>query len=130
MLKSRAKVRIVRRIVLSVLGVIVLPFLAIKFMKNREISHRNACINHLRQIEGAKDQHGLWGGITNGYKWKNDEQAFMTLVSTSVGYMKAYPLCPSSTTDTKNAAQAAADYDVNPIGINAVCAVDKTHVLQ
>ncbi len=109
-------------------AMIVLPLLVGKFMKDREIAQRNICINNLRQIEAAKDQLGLESGRDwTKWRWESDEQAFSMIVNRGTGYMKYFPLCPTSTTDTENAAQSAADYDVNPIGITAVCTVDKTH---
>lgn len=76
-------------------------------------------------MESAKRAYALEAGKTNGRHWESDEQALADLVQ----YFKAYPLCPCSTTDEQNAKEAAADYDVNPIGSNAACATVPTHRL-
>lgn len=112
--------------IIGLLAAIAIP----SFMRARTTSQMNACINNLRQIEAAKDQFALEQGRTNGWAWADDEAAFTALVDPTGGYIKAFPLCPASTTTVHDTTQSALDYNVNPMGSNAQCAiVGETHVL-
>ena len=100
------------------------------FMMARTSSQMNACINNLRQIEAAKDQYGLEKDLTNGANCTfdgavDDVAVFSNLVGGANGYIKHWPLCPSSTTDASNvssmAALSAYDYIPNCMGSNACC---------
>ena len=114
--------------IIGLLAAIAIP----SFMKARTSSQKNACINNLRQIESAKDQYSIEVGRTNGWAFTNDAAAFAALVGQASGYIKQNPACPASSSDCckGTATRADADYTVNPIGSNPLCAVDSaTHVL-
>ncbi|HEX7471387.1 MAG TPA: type II secretion system protein [Verrucomicrobiae bacterium] len=86
--------------IIGLLAAIAIP----NFVKARTTAQTNACINNLRQIDGAKEQWAL-------EKKKNDADACL---STDVApYIKgnAMPKCPASGT-----------YAVNAIGTNPTCA--------
>lgn len=112
--------------IIGLLAAIAIP----AFMRARTISQKSACVNNLRMIEYAKDQSAMDLGFTNGYaSWDgiagyaetDDEPAFSNLVEGVRGYMRIYPLCPTSTTEFNNASQSSADYNINPIGSNTTC---------
>jgi len=112
--------------IIGLLAAIAIP----SFMRARLTSQQNACINNLRQIEAAKDQCALETGLTNGatITWA----AIGPTNTAAGGYMKAWPNCPASTNSTAARSQAAtdADYEISPVGSNAVCAVVTAHVLR
>lgn len=111
------------------MAIFIIPFqLAIaipSFIKARTTSQQNACINNMRQIEAAKDMYALETGRTNGWAFTDAKEAFGALVSSSAGYMKAYPSCPASTsTEAKGTLErAVTDYDVNAMGTVPSCKV-------
>jgi prepilin-type N-terminal cleavage/methylation domain-containing protein len=85
--------------IIGLLAAIAIP----NFVKARTTAQTNACINNLRQIDGAKEQWAL-------EKKKNDADACL---STDVApYIKgnAMPKCPASGV-----------YAVNAIGNNPTC---------
>jgi len=88
----------------------------------------NACLNNLRQIAAGKRSYSLEYGKTQDWAWVNDEDAFKELVGS---YIKEFVLCPSSTTTVPSDAQSAADYKVNPIGVNPECQIHpETHKMK
>lgn len=67
-------------IIIGCMGVIALPVIGMMaaiaipaFVKARTSAQRNACINNLRQIDGAKDEYALEYGGTKGMTitWDN-----------------------------------------------------------
>ncbi len=91
------------------------------FMRARTTAQANACINNLRQIEAAKDQYALEAGLSNlaTVTWadigpNNNAEG---------GYLKQWPRCPASSDMESEPSQAAteSDYEINPVGVNAVC---------
>ncbi len=113
--------------VYATLGAIAIP----SFMRARETSQMNACINNLRQIEAAKDQYALEQGLTNGAT-----VTFANIGPTSSGssYLKAWLVCPVSahaSPITKTQSLTENDYNIGVIGQNARCRIvpDK-HALQ
>ena len=113
--------------IIGLLAAIAIP----SFMKARTSSQKNACINNLRQIESAKDQYSIEVGRTNLWAFASDAEAFSNLVGAATGYIKIAPACPaSSSTELKGTtARADADYTVNAIGSNPICAVSTDHRL-
>ena len=120
--------------IIGLLAAIAIP----SFMRARLTSQQNACINNLRQIEGAKDQYAMENGMTNNQVIDDsDTIAFSNLVSgtgAAGGYIKAYPACPASSNAaagvTRTADRSASDYTVGGIGSNPACRrVPATHVL-
>ncbi|MBI2441890.1 MAG: hypothetical protein HYV35_11035 [Lentisphaerae bacterium] len=114
--------------------IFIVPCIAVMLMAsvlairqcNTSNSHSMACIGNLRRIEAAKDQYALENGKSNGWAWATDEKAFYELVEGKEWYMKAYEVCPASSSIhiiPRSATQSAASYKVNPIGSNAVCKV-------
>ncbi len=97
--------------IIGLLAAIAIP----SFMRARTRSQQNACINNLRQIDGAKEQYGMEWGLTNlsAITW--------TQIVGADNYIKAYPLCPASTTVEGNAGNSASDYSINVLGSNALC---------
>lgn len=88
--------------IIGLLAAIAIP----SFVKARNTSRQNACINNLRQIDGAKEQLALEQNLTQGE----------TPVDTQVNeYIKGgdTPDCPSG-----------GDYTYNEIGTNPVCNID------
>ena len=76
--------------IIGLLAAIAIP----NFVKARQTAQKNACINNLRQIDGAKEQWAL--------EQKKDQGA--TLVASEVNaYIKGgAPTCPASGTYTYN----------------------------
>jgi prepilin-type N-terminal cleavage/methylation domain-containing protein len=91
--------------IIGLLAAIAIP----NFVRARQTAQKNACINNLRQIDGAKEQYAL----------ENNLGAAASVTSGNVAsYIKSgFPKCPSSGV-----------YSVNALGTNPSC--DQTdHVL-
>ena len=111
--------------IIGLLAAIAIP----SFMKARTTSQKNACINNLRQIESGKDQHAIeHGGVSGAAIATNVVDIWAALVGTNA-YIKAYPSCPAgSDANLKGTVnRATADYTVNVIGSNPVCAIVTDH---
>ena len=81
--------------IIGLLAAIAIP----NFVRARNTAQQNACINNLKQIDGAKQQWALENKKTDGD----------TMTSTDVQvYIKnnLYPHCPASGTYTLNAVNA------------------------
>jgi len=85
--------------IIGLLAAIAIP----NFAKARETANRNACVNNLRQIDGAKDLAAMENGLSDG----GNVDAF-------VGeYLKGgLPTCPVGRTP----------YALNPVGTPPACA--------
>jgi len=96
--------------IIGLLAAIAIP----NFVKARTTAQKNACINNLRQIDGAKEQWAL----------ENKKKTGDACASTDVQpYIKGqvFPTCPST-----------GDYVVNPIDTPPTCpnsAAPLLHVL-
>jgi prepilin-type N-terminal cleavage/methylation domain-containing protein len=88
--------------IIGLLAAIAIP----SFINARNTSRKNACINNLRQIDGAKEQWALANNKSSGDAVTND---FAALVGAN-GYIKATPVCASGGT-----------YTVGNIGANPTC---------
>ena len=87
--------------IIGLLAAIAIP----NFVKARTTAQKNACINNLRQIDGAKQQWALEA------KLDGSVDANASTNKTSVdAYLKAAPICPSSGT-----------YDYKTITANPTC---------
>ncbi len=90
--------------IIGLLAAIAIP----NFVKARETSRTNACVNNLRQIDGAKQQWAL--------ETKAAATATPTLANVTE-YLQKTPTCPSSGT-----------YTIGAISADASCSV-AAHVL-
>jgi hypothetical protein len=83
----------------AMLSAVALP----NFVRARETSQRNACINNLRQLEAAKNEWALENKRHNG-----DVPTQADLMP----YVKRWPICPAGGT-----------YTINPLGQTPECSV-------
>ncbi len=78
--------------IIGLLAAIAIP----NFMKARETAQKNACINNLRQIDGAKQQWALENGkVTSDTPASTDLQGYMGRGATG-----SFPSCPAGGTYT------------------------------
>lgn len=85
--------------IIGLLAAIAIP----SFVRARTTSQTNACINNLRQIDGAKDQYAIENGANTG------DAVAQADVET---YLKKFPECPASGT-----------YTINVVGTDPACDV-------
>ncbi len=85
--------------IIGLLAAIAIP----SFVRARATSQKNACINNLRQLDGAEDQWAIESGATTGDT---------CLSGNLTPYLKKYPLCP-----------AAGVYTINTVGTDPVCSL-------
>ena len=93
--------------IIGLLAAIAIP----NFVKARETSRTNACINNLRQIDGAKQQWALES------KALPSASPAMAVIAGPGLYIAKTPTCPASGV-----------YTVNAIDTDAVCNI-ATHIL-
>lgn len=74
--------------IIGLLAAIAIP----NFVKARETSRKNACINNLRQIDGAKQQWAL--------ETKSTEAPVAANLYGSTNYITVAPTCPAGGTYT------------------------------
>ena len=93
-------------IVVAIIGLLA-AIASPNFVKARETAQKNACINNLRQIDGAKEQWAL----------ENKKNTGSAVVSASInGYIKnGAPSCPAN-----------GSYQYNAIGTNPSCSLSAT----
>ncbi len=94
--------------IIGLLAAIAIP----SFINARNTSRKNACINNLRQIDGAKEQWALANNAATG-----NTTVDMTALVGAAGYIKASPACA-----------AGGAYTVGAVGANPQCDVTD-HVL-
>jgi prepilin-type N-terminal cleavage/methylation domain-containing protein len=85
------------------------------WVRARTNSQTNACVNNLRQIEGAKQQWGL--------ETKQSPSSVPTYTELS-SYLKHAVSCPSSSDTT-----FAASYEMNPLSSPVACKVVPAHIM-
>jgi len=97
--------------IIGLLAAIAIP----NFVRARTTSQQNACINHLRQIDGAIQQWAL----------ENKKDTAATVAYSDVsGYLKNAVICPSGGTTF------ADSYAVSDVASKPTCKkVTSTHVL-
>ncbi len=95
--------------IIGLLAAIAIP----SFMKARENSRKNACINNLRQIEGAKEQ---WA-MENNQPGDADCDA-AAAKNAVIGYIKKTPVCPAGGT-----------YTYGPVNNEPECDYSNAHAL-
>jgi len=84
--------------IIGLLAAIAIP----NFVKARETAQKNACVNNLRQVDGAKDQAALEAGLGTGANVD-------ALIS---GYIKGgTPVCPVGDTA----------YTIGNVGTDPAC---------
>ena len=99
--------------IIGLLAAIAIP----NFVRARTTSQMNACINNLRQIDGAKQQ---WALETK--QATNATPAFSDIS----GYLKSAVLCPSGGAS----ATFATSYTINVVSTKPACKIlAGTHVL-
>ena len=100
--------------IIGLLAAIAIP----SFLKARQESQKNACINNLRQVDGAKEQWAL----------NENQPATDTPVAADLDvYIKggtADTICPAD-----NAQSFATSYTINALGTDPACQIDATHTL-
>jgi prepilin-type N-terminal cleavage/methylation domain-containing protein len=69
--------------IIGLLAAIAIP----SFVRARATSQKNACINNLRQIDGAKDQYAIENGQATAAACTSDNCS---------PYLKKWPVCPGS----------------------------------
>ena len=87
--------------IIGLLAAIAIP----NFVKARTTAQKNACINNLRQIDGAKEQWALEKKVSEG------ANVVQTEVEEYIKNQKT-PICPAGGT-----------YTFNAVGINPLCGV-------
>jgi len=85
--------------IIGLLAAIAIP----SFVRARETSQKNACINNLRQIDGAKDQWAIEHNKTTGASVNKTD---------ITPYLKKWPTCPASGT-----------YTIGGVGTDPTCDV-------
>ena len=97
--------------IIGLLAAIAIP----NFIKARTTSQMNACINNLRQVDGAIQQWAL----------ENKKDSASTVAFTDIsGYLKNSVICPSGGTTFANS------YTISDVTTKPVCKkVATTHVL-
>jgi prepilin-type N-terminal cleavage/methylation domain-containing protein len=86
--------------IIGLLAAIAIP----NFVRARSVSQMNACVNNLRQIDGAKQQALLEKGDTAG----------LTAVDLAPAYIRTFPSCPTTKT--------AAAYTIGAKDVTPICA--------
>ena len=97
--------------IIGLLAAIAIP----NFVRARTTSQKNACINNLRQIDGAVQQWAL----------ENKKDALATVAYSDIkDYLKNSVMCPSAGTDF------GGSYTISTVAVKPVCQkVAGTHVL-
>ena len=91
----------------TILGIIgfVLAIGVPALIRNRELAQKQACIENLKQIDGAKERYAASEGLTNG-----DGVPAIIIGSE---YIRSMPECPSG-----------GSYTFNRIGEDPICSFD------
>ena len=91
--------------IIGLLAAIAVP----SFVRARQTSQTNACINNLRQLDGAKDQWAIEVGVASG-------TPTMAVLVGSDNFVKKTPICP-----------VQGDYTIGALGADPLCtAQDET----
>jgi prepilin-type N-terminal cleavage/methylation domain-containing protein len=99
--------------IIGLLAAIAIP----NFVRARTTSQTNACINNLRQIDGAKQQWALeFGAATNSRPGIAELQPYL-----GRGVGGSLPTCPMDAQDT-----FSTSYRVGNVSIVPVCRIDPT----
>jgi len=90
--------------IIGLLAAIAIP----NFVKARTTAQKNACINNLRQIDGATEQYLLEQGTTS--------YPALTALWGPGNFIKAQPKCPASGTYTMGTSTANPTCSLSGIG--------------
>lgn len=96
-------------VVVLIIG-ILLAIAVPSFIKARDTSRRNSCLENLKQIDAAKEQWAMDNRKPSGAPVKMDDIAGTYMKGPATG-----PLCPSAGT-----------YVVNPVGTAPACSLGPT----
>ena len=100
--------------IIGLLAAIAIP----NFVRARTTSQMNACINNLRQIDGAKQQWAL--------ETKQQSTA-LPVVTDITPYLKSAVLCPAG---GSTATSIATSYNINNLDTKPTCIiVPGTHIM-
>ena len=106
-MKSHAFTLVEIMIVVAIIGmlaVMAMPF----YLRARETSQMQACVNNLRQIDGAKDRYAIESKLAAG--------AACDLPAIVPYFMKKTSTCPAS-----------GSYTINPIATDPTCSLGGEH---
>ncbi len=104
--------------IIGLLAAIAIP----NFVRARTSSQTNACINNLRQIDGACEQWALENKLQTGGTAPTATQV--------KAYLKSWVTCPSAGGAVADATSMAASYTLNVVGTAPACRiVAATHVM-
>lgn len=92
--------------IIGLLAAIAIP----NFVRARETAQANACVNNLRQIDGAKQQWALEEGKSSD---ATPDQTNLLV------YLKAWPKCPANGT-----------YTIGKVSENPTCNIGGKHTLS
>jgi len=102
-------------IVVAIIGLLA-AIAILSFMKARQQSQQNACINNLRQIDAAKEQTAL------ERRWTNGQAIDMTCADSTKSNVNVYIKGLAGTTNSPNC-PAGGNYTYNAVGSNPTCVV-------
>jgi len=90
-------------LIIGLLAMIAVP----SFVKSRENSRKNACINNLRQIDTAKEQWAMEARLSDGSACADEQSEVVALIKGGA------PNCPGG-----------GSYTYGPIGTQPGCSID------
>jgi len=103
--------------IIGLLAAIAIP----NFVRARTQAQQNACINNLRQIDGAKQQWAL-----ENKKASSDTPSAANLQPyMGRGAAGTLPSCPSDTSSN-----FTNSYTINTIAVNPSCQINTNHILN
>jgi prepilin-type N-terminal cleavage/methylation domain-containing protein len=102
--------------IIGLLAAIAIP----NFVRARNTSQQNACINNLRQLDGAKQQWALENKVAStATPQLSDIQPYL-----GRGTGGTAPTCPADATKT-----TASSYVINDVSTAPTCLINTNHVL-
>ena len=105
--------------IIGLLAAIAIP----AFMRARDNARKSACINNLRQIDGAKDQYAVEQGGTNGMSFDDAAGG-----ATNAGWNLLCPYIKDLSNKVFCAAallpaRGTTNYTLNVLGVDPVCLI-------
>jgi len=114
-MNPKSAIRVLFLFVAVVIAIVVVPLIVSALLEGSAGHHRGlpACVNTLRQIEGAKEEYALEYGVTNGTQMTWDDFApYIKDITNKV-------FCPSAPATMRS----LTNYTINPLGVNPECNV-------